>query len=99
MENNNNNNNSDRLSDSDDVMRFDVNDPYQELFIVSDADELDDEAFYAKYRQRLRELRQGSPKKTTKKQRNKTTFLIFSLLLVLSPKKPTSCADQQKKLI
>ncbi len=59
MENNNNNNNSDdrRISDSDDVMGFDINEPHQELFIVSDADDLDDEAFYVKYPQRLKELK------------------------------------------
>ena len=57
MENNNNNNNSDDVSISDDVMGFDINDPHQELFIVSDTDDLDDEAFYAKYRQRLKELK------------------------------------------
>ncbi len=58
MENNNNNNSDDiSISDNDDVMGFDINNPHQELFIVSDADDLDDEAFYAKYRQRLEELK------------------------------------------
>ena len=57
--NNNNNTNSDGdvSSDSDSDVRFDIDDPHQELFIVSDADDLDDEAFYAKYRQRLKELK------------------------------------------
>ncbi len=71
--NNNNNNNSDDVNisdrDSDDMTGCDINDPHQELFIVSDADDLDDEVFYAKYRQRLKELKARIATETAKENK------------------------------